>query len=245
MTRMQDRSEPLVAARLRRLAALGDGLSAARSEDEVMQIVVDGGAQELEADTVAVCLLSDDARTYRIGAAAGLRATLHEAFETFPADAHLPVVDAVRDRTVVVVSGADDREARYPAFGVGDTTSDTIITAPMIVHAEIVIGALAIGLADRRSLAEADLAFIEAAAQLCGQAVHRARLYSEQVELVANLQIALSNHTAVEQAKGVMVVQLSVTPDEAFDRMRRHARANRTRIADVADAIVAGELRLD
>lgn len=85
-----------------------------------------------------------------------------------------------------------------------------------------------------------DLRMAEGLAAHAGLALDNARLYAEQLELVDNLQTALASHKAIEQAKGVLATRLGITIAQAFDRMRRHARARRRRIQDVADDVVGG-----
>jgi AmiR/NasT family two-component response regulator len=43
----------------------------------------------------------------------------------------------------------------------------------------------------------------------------------------------------------MLAARWGVTPSEAFDRLRRHARSRRRRIHDVADEVVAGTDDLD
>jgi AmiR/NasT family two-component response regulator len=56
---------------------------------------------------------------------------------------------------------------------------------------------------------------------------------------VLELQTALDSRIVIEQAKGMLAVRLGVTPDEAFADLRQEARSTRTRIHDVAAAVVA------
>jgi ANTAR domain len=61
---------------------------------------------------------------------------------------------------------------------------------------------------------------------------HRSRL------LTAQLDHALTSRVLVEQAKGVLAARLSVSMDEAFARMRRHARSHRRPLRDVAREVI-------
>ncbi len=56
----------------------------------------------------------------------------------------------------------------------------------------------------------------------------------------------LARHRAqIDQATGMLTVQLGVTAAEAYVRLRAYAHAKNRRLADVARAIVARRLRLD
>ena len=92
------------------------------------------------------------------------------------------------------------------------------------------------------ALPEADLALAQALADVATigilqeRAVRRGEVVNEQ------LQTALNSRVVIEQAKGVTAQRLGVGMDVAFDRLRRHARSNNLRLADLARRVVAGEL---
>jgi hypothetical protein len=52
------------------------------------------------------------------------------------------------------------------------------------------------------------------------------------------LQTALDSRIVIEQAKGVLAERDSITPDKAFDRMRRDARNRRMKLHELAAGIV-------
>jgi len=54
----------------------------------------------------------------------------------------------------------------------------------------------------------------------------------------AQLQHALDSRIRIEQAKGVLAERLQLTPDEAFDVLRRAARTTRMRLHDLAARVV-------
>jgi AmiR/NasT family two-component response regulator len=55
----------------------------------------------------------------------------------------------------------------------------------------------------------------------------------------AQLQEALDSRIVIEQAKGVLVERFDLSPDEAFDLLRRAARSNRMPIRQLAAAVVS------
>lgn len=61
-----------------------------------------------------------------------------------------------------------------------------------------------------------------------------------QERSIAQLQAALTSRIVIEQAKGILAERWKVAPDEAFDRLRKYARANQFRLPDLAQAIVQG-----
>jgi AmiR/NasT family two-component response regulator len=57
-------------------------------------------------------------------------------------------------------------------------------------------------------------------------------------ELADQLQRALDARVLIEQAKGALVAREGVSPGEAFERMRRQARAERRRVVEIAREIL-------
>jgi AmiR/NasT family two-component response regulator len=62
--------------------------------------------------------------------------------------------------------------------------------------------------------------------------------------LVEQLQFALTSRVIIEQAKGVLAERRGVDMAEAFTMLRKHARNNNLRLADVAKGIVSGTVDL-
>jgi ANTAR domain-containing protein len=59
------------------------------------------------------------------------------------------------------------------------------------------------------------------------------------LERTIQLQSALDSRIVIEQAKGILAERESISPNEAFDRMRRQARSQRMKLRDLAAGIVA------
>lgn len=60
------------------------------------------------------------------------------------------------------------------------------------------------------------------------------------LERTIQLQTALDSRVVIEQAKGILAERHQISPDEAFERMRRDARSRQTRLHDVASEIIGG-----
>ena len=63
-------------------------------------------------------------------------------------------------------------------------------------------------------------------------------------QLSEQLQEALDSRVIIEQAKGITAHQHWVTVNQAYQRMRTHARNNNARLRLVAEAIVSVELKV-
>jgi hypothetical protein len=80
-------------------------------------------------------------------------------------------------------------------------------------------------------------------------AVVTAELVSTGVELanreveVAQLRRALAGRVWIEQAKGVLAATQGVSPDQAFEQLRKRARSSSRKLADLAQEVVQAAQR--
>jgi ANTAR domain len=63
--------------------------------------------------------------------------------------------------------------------------------------------------------------------------------------LAAEIDDVVGYRAEIYQASGIIAVQLRITADDALMRLRAHAFAHEQTLADVASAVVVGQLRLD
>jgi AmiR/NasT family two-component response regulator len=54
----------------------------------------------------------------------------------------------------------------------------------------------------------------------------------------SHLRHALESRIVIEQAKGVLAERLRLTPDQAFEILRRAARTHRMRVRDLAEGVL-------
>jgi ANTAR domain len=59
------------------------------------------------------------------------------------------------------------------------------------------------------------------------------------LERTIQLQTALDSRVVIEQAKGILAARESISPEEAFNRIRQQARSERRKLHDLAAEIVA------
>ena len=83
------------------------------------------------------------------------------------------------------------------------------------------------------------LAAMAAALIVNADRLDRARSTAQQ------LQRALDSRIVIEQAKGMLAARSGITVDEAFERLRSHARSHQASLRSVAEAIVEFRLTLD
>lgn len=88
---------------------------------------------------------------------------------------------------------------------------------------------------DERALAVAH-SLVEAA----GHTLFLQREIFHSRVLAGQLEHALSSRVVVEQAKGILAARHGLSMEEAFNRLRGHARSHQRKVADVAREIIEG-----
>ena len=86
-----------------------------------------------------------------------------------------------------------------------------------------------------------DLALAQALADVATVALLQRRETTQARRQAAQLQIALDSRVLIEQAKGVLAERLNVSPDEAFQALRRESRNTNRKLHDLAHDVVSGD----
>jgi serine phosphatase RsbU (regulator of sigma subunit) len=168
-------------ARLECLQQLTAALSRAATVEDVTEVVVTTVTAALQAQAALVALLrGDDAGTFEIVRAVGYLPTTLEQWRTFPLDAPLPAGDALRNREMVVLESLEDRDRRYPALRGAPAAHEAFAIVPLLADGTEPMGIIAFGFDHAHALVRSDRSFVQAVADQCAQAIHRARLYDEQ-----------------------------------------------------------------
>jgi AmiR/NasT family two-component response regulator len=108
-----------------------------------------------------------------------------------------------------------------------------------------VIGALNLFHIDAGRMRPADIAAGQAMADVATIAVlqHRAALEAQIIN--EQLNHALNSRVVIEQAKGMLSERVGIDLDQAFGRLRSHARNHNLRLVDVAQVVLDGRLSGD
>jgi GAF domain-containing protein len=112
-----------------------------------------------------------------------------------------------------------------------------VVGVPMRL-AERAIGAMNLYAAEPRDWSQEDLTAAGVLADVATGYVVNASTLRQQQQLTEQLQQALDSRVVIEQAKGMTASRHGVTVDEAYQRMRRHARNHNTGLRAVSEAIV-------
>jgi GAF domain-containing protein len=148
-----------------------------------------------------------------------------------------PCVQALhqRESTRIDDTGTD---RRWPGFATAARELQVLssCSVPLVVDGEA-LGVL--NLYSRRTGAFRDS---EPAAREYGAhaalALSNANRLRASVELTNQLEQALVSRAAIEQAKGVLMAQMSMTADDAFDELIRRSQSANRKLRDVANDIV-------
>ena len=146
------------------------------------------------------------------------------------------------DRVVAVEDLQSERVWDRLAAVVGQVQVRGVLSVPVRL-ADQPVGTLTVYVTQPRAWSTSE---VEALGAL---AVVTAELVSTGVELavrdveVAQLRRALASRVWIEQAKGVLVATRGVSPEAAFQQLRRQARSSSRKLADLAQEVVQAAQR--
>ncbi len=149
-----------------------------------------------------------------------------------------PCLAAIRHMGVEQVHMESD--SRWPDFTSAATAKGVTATvsAPL-VEGEAAVGALnlyskTVDVFGRDAQETASLL-----ADQLGVAAARATMLAEGFELAQQLKQAIESRAAIEQAKGIIMAQSNVGPDEAFEILRRSSQRQNRKLRAIAEEKVA------
>jgi PAS domain S-box-containing protein len=162
--------------RTERLQSLTAALSAAQSVAAVVHVAVEQGLAALGADAGLITLLDDAEEHLELGEAIGYPEGATAGWRPLPVDAAFPVAEAVRTGRPVVVRSAADRARRFPAVARFLADYEASVALPLLVQGRS-LGAIVVNRRAAEDLGPEALAYMEAFARQCAQALDRARAY--------------------------------------------------------------------
>jgi len=203
-----------------------------------------GVCVELLEVTAAGLMLVDASGRLRVMSSSSERSRLLELMEIQHDEG--PCLDCHREGRPVLVADLAAERARWPSFadeamrvGFG-----AVYALPMRLRSDT-IGALNLFHRDPDTITEATLRIGQALADVATIAILQQRAVQAREELAQQLQTALNSRVIIEQAKGVLAERRHADMSTAFNLLRSHARSTHQQLADVARAVVAGELNTD
>jgi len=230
-----ERERALVSAFVR----LADTLVADYDVIELLHALCADCVELLDVDAAGL-LFGDQRGSLRLVSASTEAAQVVELFQ-LQADEG-PCLDCYTAGSQVHV-GVLAEETRWPPFvaRARDVGFAAVHAIPLRLRGQT-IGAL--NLFHRRpgGTPAGDLAIAQALADVATIAVLSGRHAREREALTEQLQAALRSRVIIEQAKGILAERGGIAVDEAFARLRAHARSARRGLSDLAAAVVDGTL---
>lgn len=151
-----------------------------------------------------------------------------------------PCLEAAR-QDGVVVSPDLAAEARWPAFTrAAQSCQIRSALAAGIVHEAGVSAALNVYASEPDALGPAQVAAAETFASYAAVTLTNAARLSESRRLADQLSEAMASRAVIEQAKGILVAQRAVSPEEAFRMLAAASQSSNRKLRDIAQAMVDG-----
>ncbi len=184
-------------------------------------------------------LLADQDETLHFMAASTEGAKYLELFQLQHAEG--PCLDCFRTHQPVIATDMAQESRRWPGFAPRaiEAGVHTVHAFPMRLR-DRVIGALNVFGEEPLPLGPSDVKVVQAMADVATIAILQERAISSAEVLTEQLQGALNSRIVIEQAKGVISRDHSVSVDAAFAVLRAHARNTHVRLVDLALDIVNG-----
>ena len=163
--------------RTQQLQTLTAALSQASTPDDVGGVVVAHAQLVIEAQNVIITRLSPSGDNLEILNIGPIDGGVVEPWQTFPADAAVPLADVARTRTALFIESREEWVAMYPGLAatLEETGHRASIVAPLVVDGRV-LGAIGFAFGEPRAFDEETRALALTVAQQCAQALDRSRL---------------------------------------------------------------------
>lgn len=152
-----------------------------------------------------------------------------------------PCLDCFRSGEPVVNQDLARSAVRWPRFAPAALAAGfrTVHALPMRLRGTI-LGGLNLFTVDAHDIHPADLEAAQALADVATIALLQHRAAREAQVLNEQLNQALNSRIVIEQAKGIIAEREGVDIEQAFVRLRGHARNHNLLLADVARGVIGG-----
>lgn len=149
-----------------------------------------------------------------------------------------PCLAAYREMTIVSVPSMKD-ETRWPEMSsrAAELGVHSSLSAPLIVG-DKGIGALNFYGKKESAFSDQDADTAQTFGMHAGVVLANAMAFWQAYELSQQLEQALASRADIEQAKGVLVEQSGLSPDEAFEALKRASQRENRKLREIAAEIV-------
>jgi len=129
-------------------------------------------------------------------------------------------------------------DPRWPIFGPSAVAAGvrSLLAVPLPVNGDP--GALNLYARYPQAFGVIDRGRASLLAAMAGMAFQSARTHEDEERRAANLQAALITREMIGQAQGILMERERITPDQAFDILRRASQHLNVKLRDVAQSLV-------
>ncbi|MEU6768238.1 GAF and ANTAR domain-containing protein [Streptomyces sp. NPDC046853] len=159
-----------------------------------------------------------------------------------------PCVDSARQQRPLPVTSLTRPPGtlRWPRFAPRARQAGiTAVAAVVLRLPQLPLGALNLLIAKRPYPSRRDLQLAQTLADATSTAMAFQQQLADQDQVRSQLQNALDSRVVIEQAKGVLSAHLGIDVDEAFKRLRAHARSRQQKLTELSAQIARGNVPAD
>lgn len=225
---------------VRTLVELADNLVEEFDVVDLLSLLSDRCVAALDVTAAGVMLVAPSGDLQVVASSSEAMRTL-ELFQLQADDG--PCIEAYRSGQAVVNVDLTAGGTRWPGFAERATSEGfrSAHSLPMRLRGRN-IGALNL-LRDRAGpLDETDVASAQALADIATIAIIQNQVVIDAQTLNTQLSTALNSRVVIEQAKGKISEATGTDMNQAFRRLRNHARNHNTRLADLAERVADGSI---
>jgi PAS domain S-box-containing protein len=196
------------------LQAVAVTIGSALTRDEVATQLVRHAVDAIGADAALVVVCSDDGTALELLSWAGYDPALLAHWRRFPLDAPMPICDAVKSAQPVWLSTPDEMAATYAVFrgATSPRVHQAIGAIPLLTEGRS-IGAVGLAFREAQRWDDQDQGLVFAIAQLCAQALERARLFEAERRARIEAEREIARRVQAEAALRQSEEQLRLLTD--------------------------------
>ena len=203
---------------------------------ELLSLLADRSVEVLGVSAAGVMLAAPEGHL-RVVASSSEAMRVVELFELQSDEG--PCLDCFASGEAVLDQDLTTVDVRWPRFApvalqAGFRAAHAL---PMRLRGAV-IGALNLFSRDQGALSAENVVAGQALAAVATIAILQQRVVTDARVLNDQLNTALTSRVVIEQAKGVLAERTGLSMPAAFDAMRRYARDNNLRLADVAGHVI-------
>jgi GAF domain-containing protein len=218
------------------LVELADNLVDDYDVIDVLTVLTDRCVRAIDVDAAGVMLSSPEGEL-RFVASSSESMKVLELFQIQVAEG--PCVDCYRGGMAIVNHSLSESDGRWPRFTPRalDQGFRSVHCLPMRLRGRT-IGALNLFRTHQGPLADEDVMVAQGLADVATIAILQHQSSLNANTLNAQLSNALNSRIIIEQAKGMVRQATNCDMDEAFNRLRAHARNHNEGLTDLANRVV-------